>query len=142
MNNKYRITVSENQFRVIMIALESYFRVRMGQYHDLSDDLAFNGFDYNAPNDEKRERDFDERIDRRDTCLQMMNKAFQIVQPRRTANDFYGNTPDMISAIDIWHVIRHQRWLDNPNRQSWTVDSTEPWPQSGEKLPEIEKIDG
>ena len=138
---KYRITVSENQFRVIMIALESYFRVRMGQFDDLSDDLAFNGFDYDAPNDEKRAQDFGERIARRNSCREMMDKACRIAQPRKTVNDYYGKTPDMVSAIDIWHVIRHQRWLDNPNRQFWTVDSTKPWPESGEKLPEVEKIE-
>ena len=138
---KYRLTVSENQFRVIMIALESYFRVRMGQFDDLSDDLAFNGFDYDTPNDEKRQLDFSTRIGRRNTCKDMMDQAFRIAQPRLRADDYYGKTPDMVSAIDIWHVIRHQRWLDNPNRQHWTVDSTKPWPESGEKLPEVKKIE-
>lgn len=138
---KYKLIVSENQMRVMMVALEDYFRTRLGQFTDLSDDLAFCGFDYSQPFDEKRESEFNDRIHRRDDCKELMEQAFRTAQPRLTLNDYYSKTNDMISAIDLWHVMRHQRWKERPNRSNWTVDSYPPSPESGEPLMKIEPIE-
>lgn len=139
---QYKLTVTENQLRVISTSLESYFRTRMGQFFDLSDDLAFCGFSYSQPHDEKWSEGFDERIARRDECKEKLDEAFKIAQPRLTANDYYGSTPEMVSAIDLWHVIRHQFWKEREDHKSWTVDSYPPSSESGEPLMEIEITEG
>lgn len=40
---KYRIEVSEEQLRVIGLAVDEYMRLRMGQFDDLAEDLAYDG---------------------------------------------------------------------------------------------------
>ena len=103
---QYNLTVSENQLRVIMISLESYFRTRLGQFRDLADDLVFCGFDHEPPHDDLWEQEFDLRLHRRIDCEDMMDRAFLIAQPRPiAAKGYYEKTPDMMSAIDIWHVF-------------------------------------
>ena len=47
---KYILEVTEEQANIIKIALEEYFRVRMNQWSDLANDLAFTGLDYNKHN--------------------------------------------------------------------------------------------
>ena len=134
---QYILTVSENQMRVIMIALEDYFRTRMGQYFDLSNDVAKNGYEYDKNNPDNG-RLFNEYIWRRDEAKKLFEKAYTVAAP-----DVYkrGKTPDVISAIDIWSAIRYQRWKDNPNHKHWTVDSREPYSESGEPLIQIEVVD-
>ena len=42
---------------------------------------------------------------------------------------------------DIYRVIRHQLWLDNPDRSSWTVDAENPYSSIGtEPLAKIKRI--
>ena len=43
---KYILEVTEEQANTIKIALEEYFRLRMNQTWDFSDDICFNGFNY------------------------------------------------------------------------------------------------
>ena len=40
---KYRIEVSEEQLRVIGLAVDEYMRLRVGQFDDLAEDLAYDG---------------------------------------------------------------------------------------------------
>lgn len=40
---KYRIEVSEEQLRVIGLAVDEHMRLRMGQFDDLAEDLAYDG---------------------------------------------------------------------------------------------------
>lgn len=40
---KYRIEISEEQLRVIGLAVDEYMRVRMGQFDALAEDLAYDG---------------------------------------------------------------------------------------------------
>lgn len=40
---KYRIEISEEQLRVIGLAVDEYMRLRMGQFDDLAEDLAYDG---------------------------------------------------------------------------------------------------
>ena len=46
MGQKYRLTLTENQLRVINAALEEYFRAALNQWDMLADRLAFRGFNY------------------------------------------------------------------------------------------------
>ena len=134
----YKLAVTKNQLRVIMIALESYFRTRMGQFFALASDVARNGFVYTKDNPEN-DRLFNEYINRRNDSQDLFNKAFDVAAP----NLFERNkTPDMVTAIDIWHVIRHQMYLEFPEpKDHYTVDAYPPIPCGDEPLPKIVKGD-
>ena len=141
-NPKYKFTLSQNQARVIMIALESYFRTRMGQFFDLADDIAFNGFEPEGKDKQETDNDFNHRINYRNDAEELFNQAFELAKPKyRSADEYYQKTPDMRNAIDIWHVIRHQFWKENPNRSNSTTDSYPPFPTCNEELIKIERID-
>ena len=132
----YKLAVTENQLRVIMIALESYFRTRMGQFFDFASDVAKNGFVYTKDNPEN-DRLFNEYINRRNDSQELFDKAFDVAAPNRYERK---KTPDMITAIDIWHVIRYRLYLERPEpKDHYTVDAYPPAPCGDEQLPTIEK---
>lgn len=43
MRMKYRIEISEEQLRVIGLAVDEYMRLRMGQFDALAEDLTYDG---------------------------------------------------------------------------------------------------
>ena len=132
----YKLTITKNQLRVIMIALESYFRTRMGQFFDLASDVATNGFVYTKDNPDN-DRLFNEYINRRNDSQDMFEKAFNVAAPDPYKRN---KTPDMVTAIDIWHVIRHQMYLEFPEpKDHYTVDAYPPTPWGNEPLPKIVK---
>lgn len=134
----YNLTVSKNQLRVIMIALESYFRTRMGQFFDFASDVARNGFEYTRDNPDN-DRLFNEYISRRNDSQDLFEKAFDVAAPNRYERK---KTPDMITAIDIWHVIRHQRYLEFPEpKDHYTVDAYPPHQCGEEPLPAIKIVE-
>lgn len=134
----YNLTVSKNQLRVIMIALESYFRTRMGQFFDFASDVARNGFECTRDNSDN-DRLFNEYISRRNDSQDLFEKAFDVAAPNRYERK---KTPDMITAIDIWHVIRHQRYLEFPEpKDHYTVDAYPPHPCGEEPLPAIKIVE-
>lgn len=122
---QYELRVNGTQLAVIQDALESYFRVRTGQFFDLAEDVAFAGFDYK----EHDEIDLNSRIARRDAAINLMNAAHRLMQPM-----FASKTSEMLVAQDIWSVIRHERWKERPDKDKlqWTVDATEPLNVSGQ----------
>ena len=131
----YKLTVSKNQLRVIMIALECYFRTHLGQYFDLANDIAFNGYDYEKDK-ANGGSEFNHRINHRNDAEDIFNQAFQLAKPK-----YNQKTPDMRNAIDIWHVIRHHFWKENPDRRNDTTDSYPPFPTADEELIKVERID-
>ena len=132
----YNLKISKNQLRVIMIALESYFRTRMGQFFDFASDVAQNGFVYSRDNPDN-DRLFNEYINRRNDSQDLFEKAFDVAAPNRYERN---KTPDMVTAIDIWHVIRHQMYLEFPEpKDHYTVDAYPPFPCGDEPLPKIAK---
>lgn len=132
----YNLKISKNQLRVIMIALESYFRTRMGQFFDFASDVARNGFEYTRDNPDN-DRLFNEYINRRNESQDLFEKAFDVAAPNRYKRK---KTPDMITAMDVWHVIRHQMYLEYPEpKDHYTVDAYPPSPWGEELLPKIEK---
>lgn len=136
MEKMYKLTISKNQLRVIMIALESYFRTRMGQFFDFASDVAQNGFVYKRDNPDN-DRLFNEYIDRRNESQDLFEKAFDVAAPNRYERN---KTSDMVTAIDIWHVIRHQMYLEYPEpKDHYTVDAYPPTPCGEEPLPKIAK---
>lgn len=133
----YDLTLSENQLRVTMIALESYFRTHMGQFFDFATEVAKNGFVYTKKNPEN-DRLFNEYINRRNDSQEMFEKAYNIAAPNLHERK---KTPDMQTAIDIWHVIRYQRYLERPEpKDHYTVDAYPPHPTTDESLPKLTKV--
>ena len=120
----YTIALNATQLRIIGTALESYARIRMGQFFDLVDELAFEGFDWKMPEDAEQrtawEKDFARRVDIRNNAQIAFNAAYRPVRLER-------KTPDMVTAIDMWRVIRHQFYLERPEpKDHWTVDAGKP----------------
>ena len=135
---KYRIELSEEQVRIVKIALEEYFRLRMNQTWDFVDDLCFEDFDYaNHTNEE-----FNERIKLRDRFRDELQKLLNKFHPLQFAGSkFRKQTIEMGRAQDIWQVIRHVLWVNAHGKEdSWCVDSREPMSMTGEALPKMERI--
>lgn len=109
----YTITLTEEQMRVTQNALEEYFRLRMGQDMEFSNEMAMlNAGDMSG--DEHRE-EFDAFIHRRDHLRELMYAFFRIAfEPTGCLTE---KTEDMMIAECIWDAIRfargHSRW-DQP----------------------------
>ena len=135
---KYVLEVNEAQMRTIACAVEDYARTRMGQFFDFSNDVARAGYVYDKSDPENDEK-FDAYIQRRDACKEAFEWAFRIAQPWPCYK-----TDDMMIALDVWRVIRHQFYLERPEpKDHWTVDADEPFLESGQPSAKIEvKNDG
>lgn len=131
---QYVLQLNGTQLIAIQDALESYFRVRMGQFFDLAEDVAFAGFDFK----EHKEIDFFDRIARRDAAIDLMNAAHRLMQPI-----FSEKSDEMLVAQDIWSVIRHERWKERPDKEKlqWTVDACEPLHLSDQPRITIRRIE-
>ena len=110
----YRITLTEEQMRVTMIALEEYFRLRMGQDYEFSNDMAQIRADL-SPNNPYHDVLFNEFIHRRDHLRAVMVAYFRIAfEPFGYLTE---KTDDMMIAECIWDAIRvalgQSRW-DRP----------------------------
>lgn len=125
----YQLTVSENQLKLINTALEEYFRIGLNQWVDLGDRISRIGVDLD-PKNPKHEQIFDSYIDKRDDVLVILEAIGKMLWPHGLRKQEEEN----IIAQDIWQVIRHQLWIDNPMREElgYTVDAREPFLQSQE----------
>ena len=138
MGIRYTLELSKEQAEIIKIALEEYFRVRMNQWSDLANDLAFTGFDYGSHDSMK----FNARIERRDGTQRILKAAMDIAQPMRKHGIYPEQTTEMLRAQDIWQVIRYQLWVDrHGDDDSWCVDAREPMPMTDGPLPKMERVE-
>ena len=113
MAKKVTIELSEAQVRIVLSAIEEWFRLRMGQYSDLANDLAFLGY----KKDPEKPNEFDRRIGKRDAILEVVKAMLRIAFPE------YG-TPRMVEpevhvASDIWSALRYElgpktEWCSTP----------------------------
>ena len=133
----YTIHVTKRQLRLIQNSLEEYFRLRMGQTFDLSDDLAFQHYEYKRDDPE-----FDERITRRDDGQILLDNAMKAF----AANDInhWHKTKDVEVAIDMWHVIRHFFWEQQPqelkDKYGYTTDAGPVYVFGEEPMIGVEKV--
>lgn len=100
MTKKVTIELNEIQARTVLVAVEEYFRIRMGQNSMLANDLAFMNYQHDKGNPAA----FDRRIQTRDAVGEVLTTAFRI------AFGSYG-TPGEIPpyvhiASDIWSALR------------------------------------
>lgn len=104
---KKRVTVelTEKQARTVLVAVEEYFRLRMGQANacGLADDLAF--AEHNRTKDADG-RGFDLALQRRDHINHVLKAIFYMVWP------IYGTpekkTEPVLIAGDIWSQLRYE----------------------------------
>lgn len=94
---KVTIELTETQARTVLAAVEEWFRLRMGQSHDLADGLAFLNY--------KRDSEgFDFAIQRRNAIAHVIQAMFNIAWPH------YGTPgevpPEVRVASDIWCALR------------------------------------
>lgn len=134
MRNEYTLTLTENQIVLIKDALEEYFRIRMNQWIDLSNDLAAKNIDLSLDNPNHHKL-FDKYINDRDAIYEIFECIGRIIKLNGSKK-----TEKQLVAEDIWQVIRHQLWKDSENKNEWCADSREPLRVSREPLPEIEKV--
>lgn len=115
----YHMTMNEAQLRVVKSALEDYFRTRMGQFWDFTDEVALAGWTYNK-DDPENSRKFDDFLHRRDAAKMVFETGFKIAQPWQC-----DKTREMLIAEDIWSVIRHQFYMERPEpKDHYTTDSS------------------
>ena len=130
MSKKYKITLTEEQMRVTQNALEEWFRLRLGQDMDFSNELAF--LDFEQPEDDvERDEVFRERIYHRDAIREIMRAVFHIAfsSPYGVPKE---KTPDMQISECLWDSIRFARGLSR-----WD----QPFQIGSEPVPKIEVID-
>ena len=139
---KYRIEISEEQLRVIGLAVDEYMRLRMGQFDDLAEDLAYDGI----PRVKALTGKYAYDTDLQKRCSNIKNlfetaykMAFQPRGYRGRQHDSWG------TCIDLVHAIEHQQWLDSPGEKrespGTTNRSCKPIPLGHEPFPKIERVE-
>lgn len=71
------IEMNEAQAKIVLQALEEWFRLRMGQDFDLANGLAFLGYKHDKDHPER----FDAAIQRRNSIQAVMRAMFSIAWP-------------------------------------------------------------
>ena len=124
----YKVELTEKQMKVTMVALEEYFRLRMGQTFDFANDLSCMGMDL-SPDNQKHDELFEEHIRSRDWIENIMGGIFRTLwSPCGIPSQ---KTDDMMIAECIWDAIRFAL-----GRSRWS----EPFQIGDEPSPKIEKV--
>lgn len=110
MPRKVTIEMTETQARLVLAAVEEWFRLRMGQHSELAEGLAFYGFDRNNAKD----GEFDRRIQRRSAIAEVLKAAMRIAFPD-SWGAVYEYTKEVNIASDIWSQLR---W-ELSNKEEW-----------------------
>lgn len=136
MGKKYRLTLTENQLRVINIALEEYFRASLGQWSGLADRLAFRG--YNRKPDMGTE--VDRRIVKRNAAKHTLDAAGAILL---SESDCAGNcdltkTEDEKIASDMWRILRWELQPESFKREIYR----DTYHESNEPPIKVEELSG
>ena len=138
---KYRIEVSEEQLRVIGLAVDEYMRVRMGQFDALAEDLVYDEVDRAEAYKDSRQCGI--LKERRRNLESMFETAYKLAYPpqgyRERQHDSWG------TCIDLIHAIEHQQWLDSPGEKRESPGTTnrsfKPIPLGHEPFPKIERVE-
>lgn len=117
MARKVTIEMSETQARVILAAVEEWFRLRLAQRSDLANGLAFLGYDCNKGNNKG---EFDKRIERRNSLDAVIQAMLDIAFPWIKHGIPCEVTPETHIASDIWSQLRYDlthektEWMSTP----------------------------
>lgn len=104
MNRKYRLTLTENQLKVIDVAIEEYFRAALNQWDVLANRMAFREFD----SEHHTDTEFDRRTVKRNAARHTLDAAGAILL---SGSDCAGGrdlnrTEDEKIASDMWRILR------------------------------------
>ncbi len=114
---KYTMEFSENQLKIMKEALHSYARMQVGQLKTALEPITFLS-DVKDKLNETQQKWLDE--------LTLYEH-----------NQMHGHTEESEIAWDIYQVLRHQLWKENPNRGSCVADSVNK--RGTEDLPNLRK---
>lgn len=105
MAKKITIELTEKQARTVLVAVEEYFRLRMGQanLNGLADDLAF--AEYDRAKDASG-KGFDLALQLRDNINHVLKAIFHMVWPIYGAPE--KKTEPVLTASDIWSQLRYE----------------------------------
>jgi hypothetical protein len=118
MAKKVTIEFTEIQARTVLVAVEEWFRLRMGQEAELADGLVC--LKHGAS-------DFDKMLIRRNCVRELIRAMFRVAWPYGTPNMI----PDEVHvASDIWSALK---WELTDNRDIFR----EPFQMGPEPLPKI-----
>ena len=101
---KVTIEMTEKQARLVLEAVEEWFRLRMGQSSDLANGMAMLGFDYK---DHSRE-EFDARMQKRDALDAVIQAMLKIAFPWRGYGIGHEIEPEVHIVSDIWSQLRYE----------------------------------
>ena len=125
---KYQMTFTEGQARVMVCALEEYFRLRLGQVSEFALDLAVMNTDL-SPENPNHEKIFERCMNKRDSIYEIMTAAMRVAFHQGHP---HSKTDDMMIAECMWDTLRAKagmsRWPD-----AYQIGS--------EPMPDIEVID-
>lgn len=128
MPKKVTIELTEPQARVVLAAVEEWFRLRLAQRSDLANGLAFLGYDWNKGH-QKDPKEFDRRIERRNSLDVIIQAMLDIAFPCIKHGIPFEVTPETHIASDIWSQLRWElstkdKWMSTPSQMG-----TEPMPK-------------
>lgn len=117
-DKKVTIEMTEKQARIVLEAVEEWFRLRLAQRSDLANGLAFLGYDWNRGH-LKDEKEFDSRIERRNALDIIIQAMLDIAFPCIRNGIPYEVTPETHIASDIWSQLRwelsdKEEWRSTP----------------------------
>ena len=118
MSKKVTIEMTETQARLVLEAVEEWFRLRLAQRSDLANGLAFLGYDWNSGN-QKDEKEFDRRIERRNSLDVVIGAMLDIAFPYIKHGIPFEVTPETHIVSDIWSQLRwelsnKEQWMSTP----------------------------
>lgn len=116
---EYTLRMNQRQLVLVRNALEEYFRLRMGQTWDLAEELAFQHYDYK----DHPEGEFNRRLTARDDCKALLEQAMDAASRKNWKH--WQKTDEVMTAIDMWTVIRNFFWKQKPEseRHPYTTDA-------------------
>jgi hypothetical protein len=134
---QYRLTLSENQIRVVFSALEWFFRNQLGQFSDMTEEIAKCGFTEDNGNPDNS-KEFNAYVDRKHNADELFQQAYSAATAGKGVQP---QTHDMLIAQDIWSVIRHKLWVEHPEPKSHDCNEAyPPFSISREELPQISRV--
>ena len=126
MAKKITIELTEPQARVVLTAVEEFFRLRMGQANisGLADDLAFATYDRSK---DPTGKGFDLAIQRRDNINHVLKAIFQMAWPLYGAPE--KRSDHELIASDIWSKLRWEMSTKEPHISTPIQLGSEPLPK-------------
>lgn len=129
----YRVTLTANQMRLVLEAVNMRFRTGIKQDEDLAEWLASQGGQlvYRSAD---AGRTFDQYLELRDFTTAVLDGLIKACFSWDS-----GRSEDVCNLETIYHALRHQEWID-AGRNRNDVRAAEPIRYGKDPVPKIEKL--